>query len=76
MVVVINSLEERVSLEVVDVNRDKVLGEVKVDVAKDNIALVKRQWGERAQVSSSCNVFLKTKRSSPNQSPGICGTVP
>ena len=76
VVVVINSLEERVSLEVVDVDRDKVLGEVKVDVAKDNIALVKRQWGERAQVSSSCNVFLKTKRSSPNQSPGICGTVP
>ena len=53
LVVVVNNLEERVSLEVVDVQRDKVLGEVIVEVAEDNVDLVKRQWGERAEVSSS-----------------------
>ena len=53
LVVVVNNLEERVSLEVVDVQRDKVLGEVIVEVAKDNVDLVKRQWGKRAEVSST-----------------------
>ena len=50
LVVVVNNLEERVSLEVVDVQRDKVLGEVIVEVADNDVALVKRQWGKRAEV--------------------------
>ena len=59
MVVVVNNLEERVSLEVVDVQRDKVLGEAIVKVAEDSAALVKMQWGKTAEVSSSCNLFPK-----------------
>ena len=35
MVVVVNNLEEKVSLEVVDAQRDKVLGEVMVEVTED-----------------------------------------
>ena len=58
LVVVVSSLEERVSVEVVDVQRDKVLGEVIVEVAEDNIALVKRQWGKKAEVSSSFKCFF------------------
>ena len=67
VVVVVNNLEERVSLEVIDVQRDKVLGEVIVEVAEDNIALVKRQWGKRAEVCSSFNFFFfpVMKRASP-----------
>ena len=65
MVVVVNNLEERVSLEVIDVQRDKVLGEVIVDVAADSAALVKRQWGETAEVCSSDNVSPTMKRAFP-----------
>ena len=50
MVVVVNNLEEKVSLEVVDVLRDKVLGEVIVEVAEDSATLVKRHWGKTAKV--------------------------
>ena len=65
MVVVVNNLEERVSLEVVDVQRDKVIGEVIIEVAEDNLALVKRQWGKRAEVSSSLFVFPIMKSAFP-----------
>ena len=72
MVVVVNNLEERVSMEVVDTQRDKVLGEVIVEVAEDSVALVKRQWGKTAKVSSFCNVFSILKKTFP----GICGSLP
>ena len=72
MVVVVNNLEERVSMEVVDTQRDKVLGEVIVEVAEDSVALVKRQWGNTAKVSSFCNVFFLSKKTFP----GICGSLP
>ena len=50
MVVVVNNLEEKVNLEVVDVLRDKVLGEVIIEVAEESAILVKRQWGKTAEV--------------------------
>merc|ERR1719273_1239828 len=45
MVVLVDKMEGKVVLEVVDVRRDKVLGEVEVDVAEESTAIVKRQWG-------------------------------
>ena len=52
MVVLVDKMEGKVVLEVVDVRRDKVLGEVEVDVAEESTAIVKRQWGNISEVGS------------------------
>ena len=73
LVVVVNSLEEKVSLEVVDVQRDKVLGQVIVEVAKDSAALVKRQWGKRPEVKFFLSCFPHHKKKSlPQEYLEVC----
>ena len=52
MVVLVDKMEGKVVLEVVDMRRDKVLGEVEVDVAEESTAIVKRQWGNISEVGS------------------------
>ena len=52
MVVLVDKMEGKVVLEVVDVRRDKVLGEVEVDVTEKSTAIVKRQWGNISEVGS------------------------
>ena len=52
MVVLVDKMEGKVVLEVVDVRRDKVLGEVDVDLAEKSTAIVKRQWGNISEVGS------------------------
>ena len=52
MVVLVDKMEGKVVLEVVDMRRDKVLGEVEVDVAEKSTAVVKKQWGSISKVGS------------------------
>ena len=74
MVVLVDKMEGKVVLEVVDVRRDKVLGKVEVDVAENSTAIVKRQWGNISEVGS-CLFLPSMPCAFCTTSPGILGDL-
>ena len=78
MVVLVDKMEGKVVLEVVDMRRDKVLGEVEVDVAEESTAIVKRQWGNISEVWAHvcfCQVLVRHTCAFCATFPGILGDL-